>query len=183
MRRLLLAVALALGTTALPTTTALACTCGFSSHEEAAAAADVAFIGTVVHEREPGLFAEGTDTARYSFDVERSKMSLPSPFEIDSWFGSDAGCGFDMTVGEEWLVMAAEREGRLETHLCMGTTLTDELDPDELDRIEAALPLNDVAFEDAGFTLDLPAPVIGILATSLVMGAVGVLAFRRDRPR
>jgi hypothetical protein len=184
MNRLLAALVLAIGTTWLPLTTALACSCGFAGYEEAIAAADVAFIGTVVGESEPAL-AQGMETARYAFDVALSKAPLPNPFEMDSTFGNGANCGFDMGVGEEWLVIASEWEGRLETNLCTGTTLTEDLDPSEFNRIKLALSPNDPAAlpEDPGFTLDVPLPVIAILATTLVVGAFMVVAFRRDGVR
>jgi hypothetical protein len=89
-----------------------------------------------------------------------------------------------MTVGEEWLVIASEWEGRLETNLCTGSTLTEHLDPPELERIELAMSPNEPAAvpEEPGFSLaSVPAPVIGIVAAALLIGAVGVVAFRRDR--
>jgi hypothetical protein len=182
IRLVLAAAVLALTTTTLSATTALACTCRMGGLGEMVAAADVAFIGTVVGEREPddmGTF----EPATYAFDVAMSKAPLPNPFEMDSTYGIGANCGFDMTVGEEWLVIASEWEGRLETNLCTGSTRTEFLDPPELERIKLAMAPNDppAVPEDPGFSLDVSAPVIGILAAAVLVGAVGVVAFRRDR--
>ncbi len=183
MSRVLAAFALAVGTTALPATTAFACSCAFFGYEEAIAAADVAFIGTVVAEEgEQVIELEQFPTARTAFEVSHSKESMASPFVLDVASGGGASCGLDMSIGEEWLVIASAWEGRLSTDLCTGTTLTNDVDPGELNRIKLALPLNDsiAVADDSGFTLDVPAPVIGVLAAALLIGAVGMLAFRRD---
>jgi hypothetical protein len=186
MRRLgraLAALALALGAASLPQTVAVACSCGFAGYDDTVAAADVAFIGTVVGENEPP--PGGMMAARYAFEVELSKAPMPSPYEMDATFGGDANCGFDMGIGEEWLVIASEWEGRLETNLCNGTTLTADLDRGELGRVKGMLTPNDPTAvpEQPGFILDVPAPILGMLGAVAVVGALSVLAFRRDRIR
>lgn len=186
MRRLssvLAALALALGASSLPLTAAVACSCGFSGYDKMIAAADVAFIGTVVGENEPP--PGGMMAARYAFEVELSKAPMPTPYEMDATFGNDANCGFDMTIGEEWLVIASEWEGRLETNLCNGTSLTENFDRGELGRIEGMLSPNDPTAvpEDAAFPPDIPAPILGMLAAAFMVGVLSVLAFRRDRVR
>jgi hypothetical protein len=178
------ALVLAIGAASVPLTAAVACSCGFPGYAEAIASADVAFVGTVVGEREPAL-AQGMETARYAFDVSLSKTPMQSPYEMDTTFGNGANCGLDMGVGEEWLVIASQWEGRLETNLCTGTTLTGSLDPEELDRIEQALEPNDppAGSENSGLALEVPAPILGMLAAVLAVGALSVIAFRRDRVR
>ena len=185
MSRILAAFALAVGTTTFATT-AFACSCAFSGYEEAIAAADVAFIGTVVAEEgEPPIELEAFPTARTVFEVSHSKEPMASPFELEVAAGGGASCGLDMSVGEEWVVIASEWEGRLVTDLCTGSTLAVDIDAGELARIEGALSPNDpVAVpEEHRSLVDIPTPVIGIVAAAFLIGAAGLVAFRRDRVR
>ena len=184
--RFAMAIALALAVTTVPISQVAACSCGFPGYQEAIAAADVAFIGTVVAKGEPPLFGgDPMQTAPHAFAVTRSKTQMSSPFELEVAAGGGASCGLDMSVGEEWVVIASEWEGRLRTDLCTGSALATDLDPAELARIEDALSLNDPAVdsEEQSSPLDIPAPVIGILAAALLIGAAGFVAFRHGRVR
>lgn len=177
--RAMLVVALAIAAATVPIRQAVACSCAFSGLADSIAAADVAFIGTVVAEHEPAV-ADGQQTARYAFDVSRSKAPLPNPYEIDAWFGNDGSCGFDMTIGEEWLIISSESQGRLETHLCTGTRLTRHLDPRDLGQIALALTPNDpppVVTPDSEIVIPTPIIVAGVAA--LLVALLSLFAFRR----
>ena len=178
--RLLGAIVLAVAASAAPTGTAVACSCGFSGYADAIAAADVAFIGTVVAEHEPNGFDELMPEAIYAFEVARAKAPMESPYELSVVFGDGANCGFDMSIGEEYVVIASAWEGHLTTNLCNGTALTEHLDPGELGRIEHALAINDpddVAVESS--RLDVPGPVLAGGGGLVLVGLISLLAFRR----
>lgn len=180
--RLLGALVIALAAGAAPTGVALACSCGFPGYADAIAGADVAFIGTVVAENEPDGFGGGRamPQAMYAFDVARSKAPMESPYELSVTFGDGANCGFDMSVGEEYVVIASEWEGTLTTNLCDGTALTEHIDPGELGRIEHALAVNEPGYAaPEAFRLDVPVPLVVGAGALLVVGLLSLLAFRR----
>ena len=187
--RLLGALVLALAGGAAPIGSALACSCGFPGYADAIAAADVAFIGTVVAEEEPAGFDGGRPMpqAMYAFDVSRSKGPMESPYELSVAFGNGANCGFDMSVGEEYVVIASEWEGNLATNLCSGTALTQHIDPGELNRIEDALAVREpgeVAPSPAEpVRLDVPGPLMVVGGGLLLIGLVSLLSFRRSAQR
>jgi hypothetical protein len=181
--RIAAAAAVAVGSAWIPLDAAFACSCAFPGYREAIGTADVAFVGTVVAEKEPGaLPADGIPTATYAFDVTRSKEPMESPFEMAATFGGDANCGFDMAVREEWLVIASAWEGRLETNLCSGTALVANLDAGTLlllDEVLQARPAS-AAPEDERFAVEIPVPVLVAAGALLVLGVVSLLAFRRE---
>ena len=184
--RLALAIAFALAVTTVPISRVAACSCGFPGYQEAIAAADVAFIGTIVAKGEPPPFGgDPMQTAPHALAVKLSKTQMPSPFELEVAAGGGASCGLDMSVGEEWVVIASEWEGRLMTDLCNGSTLAADLDPGELARIEGALSPNEpiAVIDERWSPVDIPAPVIGIVAAAFLIGAAAFVAFRRDRVR
>ena len=180
--RILVAVGLSVGAAWLPVQTAFACSCGFPGYRDAIAAADVAFVGTVVGEAEPGVMAGDFPTATVAFDVTRAKAPMASPFELEVAFGGDANCGFDMAIGEEWLVIASAHDGRLQTDLCNGTARADGLADDTRLVIDAAFEANDAAGvpADDAFDLRVPTPVLLAIGAIVVLGGVSFLAFRRD---
>jgi hypothetical protein len=203
MGRILAAIVLALGCTWVPMEAALACSCGFPGYREAIAMAEVAFVGTVVGATEPEQ--PGGDInpmATVAFDVSRSRDPMPSPFELGVTFGGGANCGFDMAIGEEWLVIASAHEGRMQTNLCNGTALTDSLDADTRLVLDAALQAHDPLAPDGGNEPDparepdekaeapamadevpaspFPTPVLVAIGAFLVIGGISVVAFRRE---
>jgi hypothetical protein len=178
----ILPLAVAVLTASVPVQQAAACSCAFSTHVEAIATADAAFIGTVVATGEPPLFSDDPiASAPHAFEVTRSKQRLHTPFELEVAAGPGASCGLDMSVGEEWVVIAHSWEGRLQTNLCSGSVLTNSLAPNELARIEDALPHDDpaAAFEDESV---IPMPMIVAAVAALGIGLVSLVAFRRARP-
>jgi hypothetical protein len=183
--RAMLALTLAIGAITVPVYRAVACSCGFAGYEEAIAAADVAFIGTVVARDEPPPFGEDIMlTARHAFDVTRSKAPMQSPFSLEVAAGGGASCGLEMSIGEEWVVIASEWDDKLQTNLCSGTVLAESLDQGELGRIEHALPENHrTASAPTEDGIVIPAPIVVAGAAALLVALVSLLAFRRDRIR
>lgn len=182
---LLVAFVVALAAAAAPSGVVLACSCAFPGYIEAIASADVAFIGTVVGEEEPAGFDERPmPEARYAFSIARSKAPMTSPFELGVVFGNGANCGFDMSLGEEYVVIASVWEGRLMSNLCHGTTLTESLEEVDLLAIEGALPIREAAREPHESSwLEVPAPLAAAVGVVLLIGLVSVLAFRRGYAR
>jgi hypothetical protein len=180
--RLIAASLLAITSTLVPTATAQACSCAFTSHVEAIAAADVAFIGTVTAREAQPLFADPFATTEHAFEVTRSKAPMQTPFALEVASGGGASCGLDMSIGEEWVVIASAWEDGLQTSLCSGSMRAADFAPGELARIEDALPHDD---PDPAASIEgelfIPTPVIIVAAVAALVASVSLLAFRRDR--
>jgi hypothetical protein len=190
--RVAAAVAFAFTLTWLPNSIAYACSCGFLGYEEAIATADFAFVGTVVGEEEPLQIVTGFDPARYAFEVSASKRPMNSPFVVETAFGAGgANCGFDMSVGEDWLVVGEVLEGRPQTNLCYGTAQFASLDPAARRAAEVALTVaaptarpTDAASASAEGAPAQPVDVLPVLAiggVAIVLAVAGYAAFRRER--
>lgn len=210
--RLLAALALGGALVAVPVATVLACSCGFPGYEEAIASADAAFIGTVVSSDEPPPGAgDGLAEATYLFEVSATKAELPDRLAVVTPFGGGANCGFDMSVGEEWLVIVAIERGQPRTNLCHGTVPIEGLDAETRAIVVKTLTLPDpsapvhsssaaVPAGSARPSSDPPAAPdpasasdgidIGPIAAGIAAGAVllsSLIVFRRplqrERPR
>lgn len=176
--RIILAIVAAVGAAWLPSGSVMACTCGFASYAEMIAAAEVAFVGSVVSEAEPNELTGPISLATYAFEVERAEEPLLVPYEIDVWFGGDANCGLDMAVGEEWVVVARRHEGRLDVNACTGTARIADLDPPTVARIEAALPQQPKVVSVHTPVL-IPGAMLAAAAGVAVIGLLSLLAFQR----
>ena len=181
--RLMAAGLLAIGSALVPTATAQACSCAFTSHVEAIAAADVAFIGTVTAKQDQPLFSDPLATTEHAFEVTRSKAPMQTPFALDVAAGSGASCGLEMSIGDEWVMIATVWEGELQTNLCSGSVLADSIDRGELARIEAALPHDNPSAAPTEDVLVVPTPILVAGVAALVVALVSVHAFRRGRLR
>jgi hypothetical protein len=178
----MLGLVIALAAASVPASQAAACSCGFPGYEEAIAAADVAFIGTVVAQDAPPLLGgRPFETARHVFEVSRSKAPMQTPFALGVASGSGASCGLEMAVGEEWLVIATAWEGELQTNLCSGSVEANALDRGELASIRAVLPHDDPAATPTEDALAIPAPLLVAGAGFLAVAAVMFAAFRQPR--
>jgi hypothetical protein len=177
-RRLLVAAGLAVLLTGLISAPVAADCQGPDSTQDALAAAQVAFVGTVIATREnaPGAV----------FKVQEIWVgSVSSPAEIHGMFGDDRLAEDDrlFKAGARYLVIPFRRkDGLLRDHICTGTTewragLAELRPPDA--EILSGLP--------SGATGEEPAPppvslLIAALAAALVIG-VGVVAFRNAARR
>lgn len=187
MQRLLIACAMALGLTSVPLVAALACSCAMpAGPAETAAAAHLAFVGTVVDAaaapKDPDGFGQ---VVRYAFKVERTSVPIDGDTVEVRALGGDGGasCGFTFGEGERWFVAAHRQEGALETNLCSGNVLVESMSDAELARLMSALP---VASSEAPPAEESAFPIPGavLVGAAAVAGlaAVTFLAFRRDRP-
>jgi hypothetical protein len=180
--RVALVLTLAVGATLVQARQAAACSCGWPGYEAAIEGAEVAFIGTVVAKEGQPVFADPLDSVLHSFEVTRAKAPMPTPFTLKVAGGGGPSCGLDMSIGEEWVVIATSWDDGLQTNLCSGTVLASSLDPAELARIEGALPhdhpLGGEPIEEGFF---VPMPAIAVGAVALIVALVSLVAFRRRR--
>jgi hypothetical protein len=174
------ALSLAVGASAVPFAQVAACDCSMMEPEQAAAAADVAFTGTVVGEEPVPVEARAGmgfgDEVRYAFDVDGvAKGDVGSAVEILSG-GVGAGCGMTFRHGERWLIFGTIERNALTTHLCAGNVA---LGPDEKAPIEVSAPSVSSQEQGNGVPLGVLAPVAVLLA---VAAASGFLFWRAERP-
>ena len=179
--RFLLSVLLAVASLLAPTASVLACSCmGGMSLAATLGGNDVVLLGTVVDAVE----APGGDMGQqmaYAVEVERSSQPVAATVEVRATFGDGgASCGFEFGVGERWFIGAFEQDGVLQTNLCSGNALADELPDADVDEIVALLPSEPEVEPTvpAAATPELPWGPIGLGAGALVILAITVLAFR-----
>ena len=184
--KLLLAATLALGLLSVPLERAAACSCAMFGPEEAAAAADVVFAGTVVDARPLGSGERVGPLAAtapvplpfgqtmYAFAVDGvAKGEVGSQAEILAG-GDGASCGMSFGVNERWLVFATWDGSGLTTNLCAGNIILEAGAP-------MPLPLRaptDAASPDAG--ISIPLPILAMLGVIGLVAAISWLAFRRE---
>lgn len=184
--RLAIASMLAVAAAWLPTGSAFACSCGFAGYPEMIRTADVAVIGTVVGDAETVAGDESAigggpfELARYTLDVSRSKADVDSPMAVHAAAGDGGSCGITLTAGEEWLVLAMIENGVPTTNLCSGSTRTADLDDETRAMVAEALTVVPAAAESAPEGIELPTPLLLAIAAVAAVGAVSVLAFRRE---
>ena len=176
--RLLQAAILAVGVAVIPLATVSACSCAMQELPEAIATADVAFVGTVSsleQSTDPALGERLTTT----WQVTSSRDPLPTTsITVGSVKNDGANCGISFGVSEQWLVLAYQSEGGLETNGCTMSRPLGGDDP-EIEALiaEAMQPVTASADVDEP---ELPLPVIGLGAAAFVIGIVSLLAFRRS---
>lgn len=186
MTRLLLAVVVALGLSAIPIATVQACSCAMpGSPAETVATADLAFVGTVVDTAPAPAAADGFGgMVRYAFEVERASAPTDATVEVRA-VGGDGGasCGIEFGLGERWFVAAHRDAGSLQTNLCSGNLVADGMSAAELERladvlsvVPAPIDASPVEGEETEPSLLLPA-AIAALAT-LALAGVLVVSFR-----
>jgi hypothetical protein len=179
--KLIVAIALVIGVSALSVDSVAACLCAEMKNAQAAAAsADAVFAGTVAGGEAvggaalPALLSPGE--TRYTFDVDGvGKGDIGSRAVVRAG-DEGASCGVVFTAGERWLVFANIDAGELTTHLCAGNVT--------LAAGEAA-PLPLVAPEPSEAP-ESGVPIGVLVVAGIVVAAVigSWLAFRiSDRPR
>jgi hypothetical protein len=181
LMRALLAMVTALLLTAVPIATVSACSCAMSDFNQAVGEADVAFVGRPISVEAAPRNDIG-ETVLTTWEVERSRDPIPAgTVAIRSWSDSGANCGISFATDERWMVLAYASEGALETNGCMQNRRLDGSDPDGEATIASLLPVvaTPTAVEDEEFAI--PLPVVGVAAATLLLVAVSLLAFRRQR--
>ena len=181
------AVALVVGVSAVPVARVAACDCALRGPDEAAAASDAAFTGVAIAASEGAAPAPAPalrepmpmpmSQVLYTFAVDGvAKGDVGAEAQVLA--GGDQGaCGMTFAMNERWLIFATSEGGMLTTHLCSGNMA---LEPDEEPPIPVTAPsASGGAPSGAGVPLGVLLPVAAVL------GLAGVSAFlfwRADRP-
>jgi hypothetical protein len=184
--RLLIVLVVLVIVTVVPTAQVAACSCGMlGKPAEVVRASDITFIGTAV-DTAPGEPSDlGGSNVRYAFDVERATAATDPVVVVQALDdGGGASCGFTFGLGERWLVAAYRHEGDLETNLCSGNRLADELPAEELAAYQDLMPEvppepAEPAEPRAGSDLSIPAAILIGAMGAVLLGGVTVLATRR----
>jgi hypothetical protein len=181
--RAIAAFGMALSLSWVPLASVSACSCAMTTLPDAIRQVDVAIVG-VAEAMADGPPAEKPRRTRVTFSVERASRETGATIEVAAWAGSDAGCGIEFGIGERWVVLATRWEGALDTNLCHGNLRVDDLAAAQRADLRRLMPVvPEAAPEEQSSPLDIPAPVIGFLAATLLIGAAGFLAFRHGRVR
>jgi hypothetical protein len=179
--RFLLGVLLAMVGVLAPTASVLACSCaGGMSLAATLGGNEVVLLGTVVDAVEAPAGDMGQQMA-YAVQVERSSQPVAATVEVRATFGDGgASCGFEFGVGQRWFIGAFEQDGVLQTNLCSGNAMADELPEADVNEIVAMLPAEPAseASVPVAATPEIPWGPIGLGAGALLILAVTVLAFR-----
>ena len=125
-RRGLLAALVAGALSAVPVSTALACSCMQATIPQSMEFADIAFIGTTraVEAPPPGEVVNTADPIHYAFAVDSIYKGDVIDAEIVASSAMDgASCGTSFGIDERWLVFANVQDGEIWTGLCSGNVL------------------------------------------------------------
>lgn len=181
--RILAAAGLVLVTSAVPIARVAACDCMMMAPEEAAAAADVAFTGTVVAEQPVAADGRGgvgfADLGEmlYAFEVDGvAKGDVAATAQVLSG-GDGASCGMAFGIGERWLIFGTVERDTITTHLCSGNVALAPEDPGPI----AVSPPQASATPERGPSIP-PAILLPALAVAALAAASAFLFWRADRP-
>ena len=177
------AIALMAGLLAVPTATVMACDCALTELPDAVRDAEVAIVGTLVGQSEaaarPGLAALPVEHA-WTWKIERSRDPLSvDQLTVNAWEDDGANCGITFGANERWLVLGYLEEGRLLTNGCMRNQRIDGSDPQGEETIESLLPYSVGAASPSDGGIALPVPLLVAGAATLLLGLIGLVAFRR----
>jgi hypothetical protein len=126
MKRLIVALVMAISGIAMAAPPCWACSCAPSTRKERANHADVVFFGRVRSITDDGGAAE----LRVRFRVRKVyKGRNVDRFEVVRTASQEAACGFNFREGRRYTVFAFREDGRLSTNSCSGTKRGD-IDPD-----------------------------------------------------
>ena len=175
------AIALMAGLSAVPTATVMACDCALTELPEAVRDAEVAIVGTLVGQAEaaarPGLAGQPV-VHGWTWQIERSRDPLSvDQLTINAWEDDGANCGITFGANERWLVLGYLEEGRLLTNGCMRNQRIDGSDPKG--EVESLLPYSVGAASPSSDGIALPVPLLVAGAATLLLGLIGLVAFRR----
>ncbi|WP_392545070.1 hypothetical protein [Oryzobacter telluris] len=195
MRRLPLTRAAAVGAlalvgfTAASATPCAACSCAaLPSLAEAAARADVVFVGTLVETRSPGPPTSSGDAVARAFTVTEVRKGSASAVTEVRTAASGASCGLEVEQGRTYVVVATSTSDGLRSSLCDGTTLASDVTVSDLAAVGPATPPAAGASRvelpglAAGFTDVVRTPLLwGPVAAASALVTVGLALLRRRR--
>ncbi|MGZ8481738.1 MAG: hypothetical protein ACXWWO_04690, partial [Candidatus Limnocylindria bacterium] len=175
--RLLAAIAIVIGISAVPIAQVAACSCIALGPEEAAQMADVVFAGSVVGE-EVGPADPAAPMAapvRYTFAVDGvAKGEVGAEVAVVAG-GDSAMCGMTFAMNERWLVFGTVQDGSLTTGVCSGNV---PLQPDEDPPMALYLPETSDGASAGGLPTGVLLPIAAVVA---IGGASALLFWRADR--
>lgn len=180
-RRGLMAALVAGALSAVPVSTALACSCMQATIPQSMEFADIAFIGTTkaVEAPPPGDMVNTADPIHYAFEVDSIYKGDVFDAEIVASSAMDgASCGTSFGIEERWLVFANVQEGEIWTGLCSGNVhlMDEEIETATLAELgEPVAEPEPVAAEAAGF--EVPLALIVAIAAGVVVLGVSAWAF------
>ena len=180
--RVLLGMVLGIAVMAVPIERAAACDCALIEMPEAVREADVAFVGTL-EEQLPGGDNFGFPTLdEWHWSVERSRdVEIGARLVLNATVNDGANCGVAFAMGERWLVIASVHEGVLQTNGCQPNHRMDGSAPDTEALISELLPHEAATAEAAAFSMLLP--LVVVIGAVVIVGGIGLLAFRREGSR
>lgn len=164
-----------------------ACSCMEQSLADAIRGADMAFVGTLTATDRPVPAAPqaGAREIVWSWDVERSRDALSTArIDLAAPPADGANCGVSFGLGERWLVVAHQFEGRLTSTSCSMNQLMDGSAPDVEEQVAAMLtvvPAEEPSEPDAQPSAP-SLPVLLIVGAVALVAAVSALAFVRRQP-
>lgn len=180
--RLLAALAIVIGVSAVPIAQVAACSCMAMGPEEAATMAEVVFAGTVVGEEPPAardlLGPEPMGQVVYTFAVDGvAKGEVGAEVSLGAG-GDSAMCGMSFALNERWFIFATIQDGMLTTSLCAGNL---PLQRGEAPAIPVYAPTASAPDAAGG---GVPIGVVLPLAAVVALAGVSALLFwRADRLR
>jgi hypothetical protein len=176
-RRGLMAALVAGALSAVPVSTALACSCMQATIPQSMEFADIAFIGTTkaVEAPAPGDVVNTADPIHYAFAIDRIYKGDVIDAEIVASSAMDgASCGTSFGIDERWLVFANVTDGEIWTGLCSGNVLLADEETETATVAELGEPVAEpepaaAEAEAEGFEVPL-ALVVAIAAGVMVLG-------------
>lgn len=185
--RILTALAVAAAMLAVPIATVQACSCMAFTVQEAVAAADIAFVGTLTRTSATPDPSD-MEPITWRFAVERANREVSGgAIDISAPADSGANCGVSFGIGERWLVLASRIEGSLTSSSCSGNVPMSAAEPQVTAFIEQAMapvstppPVAPAEAAPPATSLPLIPIGIGIAVVALVVAALGVLYARRS---
>jgi hypothetical protein len=176
-----MAVLVAGALSAVPVSTALACSCAQASIQESVGFADVVFTGTAtaVEAPPPGDVVSTADPVHYAFAVDKVFKGPLVDAEIVATTAMDgASCGTSFGIDERWLVFANVADGEIHTGLCSGNVLLADEEAEAAALAELGTPIAEpepTVAEPAGF--EVPVAMIVVVVAGAAVLAVSAWAF------
>ena len=164
-----------------------ACSCMEQTLADAVRGADVAFVGTLAGTDRPipAAMQPGMEEIVWSWDVERSRDGTDgAQIQLAAWPDDGANCGVSFGLGERWLVIAHQSEGRLSSSSCSMNQLMDGTQPaveaQIADMVTVTPPADPGQPAAQGSTPSLL--VLLVLGAVALLAAVSAWAFFQRRP-
>lgn len=182
-RRGLMTVLLAGALSAVPVSTALACSCMQATIPQSMEFADIAFIGTTnaVEAPPPGDVVNTADPIHYAFAVDSIYKGDVIDAEIVASSAMDgASCGTSFGIDERWLVFANVTDGEIWTGLCSGNVLLADEETETATVAELGEPVAEpepAAAEAEAEGFEVPLALVVAIAAGVVVLGVSAWAF------